>query len=1292
MVENRQSQLVFQNRQWRYAYKTSAIGLDGRPVNILHDFYIPVLKRSVAYDRVAGYFRSSSLAAASQGFSAFSVAGGQMRLIVGADLAPHDVAAILDGDEQRFADRLNEELAGPSSWPEDVANGVALLAWMVAQRCLTVRVAFRVNGQTGGPLSFDAVEDGYVHEKWGVFTDTADDRIYMSGSLNESRQALIHNAENISLHADWWGESDRQRIDDAARSFEALWENQNPYIVVMSLPEAVDKRLIEIGQSISHPREIDGSSAKQPDFPPPSAMERLKFAIIKDGPRLPGGRYVGLETAPVKPWPHQAVVARRLVETWPYSYLLCDEVGLGKTIEAGLAIRSLYLSGLVRRVLIAPPASLSEQWHREMAAKCLLGFARARGSGQQARHDYIFPEERHSMGKTLYDPDLVIVSTGLLSRQQRQADLDGAESFDLSLVDEAHYARRKNPGNGARSAPQYGRLFETIARRLNKKSRALWLATATPMQLDWIEVFDLIFLTNRIAHFQHDPSLTWAYYEALGQLVRNQDMADHQWELLRRAIFSLQRFDPFLWRFFETAVMDGTIRIAANRWGEQGDSPTGIDRRNIQRLVFAAAPLSRVMMRHTRALLEIYKEKDQLGENLAEREILQVPTIRLTGLEKSADDALDAYCRELVQKIAENNQGNQWRTSLGFYLSFLRLRLASSLFALRETLKRRKQRVAATLAQANPEQTDFNDLDSHDQLFGDSEDAGDPIVDTVLKHRTETDLAWEQARLEAMLAMLTDLSDMPLKMKEVLTALEKQRQGSFRISQTVIFTRFYDTLTDIRDRLRKVDANMRVGTYSGRGGQFVDPATGRLRNVNRDDIRHRFFRGEIDVLVCTDAAAEGLNLQTANLVVNYDLPWNPMKVEQRIGRIDRIGQAHERIYVLNLCYVDSAEQIVYDRLLRRLAQAGDVVGTQQIALLPVTGKEFEELATRELDPEVLLERARERVQEQKQRTQSMEIPPRQLYDIYVRLKDSRKDTPPVTLPDIYDLLAGSAYLAALGGAVSEDGRYYYFPGLADGPGSAALTVDRVLFEKGLAEGAGPLHFAAYGDSVFDSLMAAMDRFDLPPCAVRLVVPVPDILAHVVAYAVACVNEAGDTEVRLVRSYSQLAGATLDEGRHLTAEDAKVAENELKSLMRQEFDPTRRVDHFIRDNQKAGKSQKLLNLLVADSLFPPTGRAEYENFYQVVNQIDQEVIGQRAQLMVPKLPREKLANIKDDLIVDIQVPQAGDTASPTLPVFIIASAVNEACRLADSLHEKRADITIAKVKQRINRELQQMDIL
>ena len=95
---------------WRISYRSSGLRDDGTPVEILHDFYIPALQHSVRYDRVAGYFRSTSLAAASQGFSAFVANRGRIRLIVGSDLDPDDVSAILGGDQQRLERLLKGEL------------------------------------------------------------------------------------------------------------------------------------------------------------------------------------------------------------------------------------------------------------------------------------------------------------------------------------------------------------------------------------------------------------------------------------------------------------------------------------------------------------------------------------------------------------------------------------------------------------------------------------------------------------------------------------------------------------------------------------------------------------------------------------------------------------------------------------------------------------------------------------------------------------------------------------------------------------------------------------------------------------------------------------------------------------------------------------------------------------------------------------------------------------------------------------------------------------------------------
>jgi ERCC4-related helicase len=256
---------------------------------------------------------------------------------------------------------------------------------------------------------------------------------------------------------------------------------------------------------------------------------------------------------------------------------------------------------------------------------------------------------------------------------------------------------------------------------------------------------------------------------------------------------------------------------------------------------------------------------------------------------------------------------------------------------------------------------------------------------------------------------------------------QRRDEVTRRVQQMVIFTRFYDTLTDIVHQMHLVYPDLMVGTYSGAGGQYYDPRLGRLVRVERDHVKYRFLDGDIDVLVCTDAAAEGLNLQTADLLVNFDLPWNPMKVEQRIGRIDRIGQLHDEIYVLNLCYLNSAEETVYGRLLQRLSSIGAIVGTQQLSLLPVTSEEFRRLAEGAIEADAVEKLAIERAQQAKKRTDSMEIPPRELYAIYQRLNNQVSVPAPVTLEGILETLLRSEYLRALGC-------------IAKGEGSEALFV------------------------------------------------------------------------------------------------------------------------------------------------------------------------------------------------------------------------------------------------------------
>ena len=143
----------------------------------------------------------------------------------------------------------------------------------------------------------------------------------------------------------------------------------------------------------------------------------------------------------------------------------------------------------------------------------------------------------------------------------------------------------------------------------------------------------------------------------------------------------------------------------------------------------------------------------------------------------------------------------------------------------------------------------------------------------------------------------------------------------------MVFTQYADTMDFLRRVLRERGGS-RVLCFSGRGGEV--PAAGRpdaWRVIDHEQVKRRFRDGEADLLLCTDAASEGLNFQFCGALVNYDMPWNPMRVEQRIGRIDRVGQRHAAIRVVNLHYEGTVETAVYRALRRRIGLFEQFLGT-----------------------------------------------------------------------------------------------------------------------------------------------------------------------------------------------------------------------------------------------------------------------------------------------------------------------------------------------------------------------------
>ena len=158
----------------------------------------------------------------------------------------------------------------------------------------------------------------------------------------------------------------------------------------------------------------------------------------------------------------------------------------------------------------------------------------------------------------------------------------------------------------------------------------------------------------------------------------------------------------------------------------------------------------------------------------------------------------------------------------------------------------------------------------------------------------------------------------------------------------IIFTQYTDTMDFLKDELAQEFPGESIACYSSAGGKTRDKAAF-WTGCGKEQIKQRLKAGAIKFLVCTDAASEGLNFQFCGFLVNYDLPWNPMKVEQRIGRIARIGQRYPKIRIVNLAYLDTVEADVYFALGKRINLFEGLVGRLQ-PILSRLPEQFEEVA------------------------------------------------------------------------------------------------------------------------------------------------------------------------------------------------------------------------------------------------------------------------------------------------------------------------------------------------------------
>jgi superfamily II DNA or RNA helicase len=580
----------------------------------------------------------------------------------------------------------------------------------------------------------------------------------------------------------------------------------------------------------SHLKPIDELRASPEEIAYITAAARVADAIEENVLLAP------IESS-VIPLPHQVLTLLKAVSSDRVRLLLADEVGLGKTIEAGLIMKELKLRGMVRRVLVVAPKGLVSQWVAEMRTHFGEEFRLLLPSD--------FPAFRRVAGQDnvwrMYNQIVCPMDSvkpidnrrGWSAEQLQEYNRDRFEdllaaNWDLIVIDEAYRL-----GGSTDQVARY-----KLGQGLAEAAPYLLLLSATPHQGKSDSFYRLVSLLDKTAF--PDPSSV-----------------------------NRERLEPYLSRTEKRRAIDA-----------QGNP--------------------------------LFKPR--------RTQLVPIQWEARHGLQRQLYVAISEYVR-----IGYNQAMREKKAYVGFLLLLMQRLVTSSTRAIRTTLERRLEALQAPEEQLSLFPPGFDDewpdLDGQEQ------------VELLLRMRTKA-LRNERAEVQLLLDLTrrTEATSADAKAEALLDWIYRlQQEESDPDLKVLLFTEFVPSQEMLRDFL--TDRGFTVACLNG--------------SMSMDERKQvlEAFAGDIRILISTDAGGEGLNLQFCHAVINFDIPWNPMRLEQRIGRVDRIGQTHV-VRAVNFVLEDTVEFRVREVLEEKLAvilrefgvdKAGDVLDSAE------AGEIFDEL-------------------------------------------------------------------------------------------------------------------------------------------------------------------------------------------------------------------------------------------------------------------------------------------------------------------------------------------------------------
>ena len=832
-----------------------------------------------SYDRIAGYFSSSILEVAGE---AIESVRGRVRVVCNSALSRADVEAA------RAAQAVRREWC--DSRPEALGDAAR-------PRFRRLHDLLR-----SGKLDVRVLPDevfGLIHGKAGVVTRADGRRTCFLGSANETARAFRLNYELL------WEDDALDAVAWVQEEFDALWSS--PFAV--PLAEFVVGDLDRLAR-----REVIGGVADWRQAPDPAP-------VVVEAPVY--RRDAGL-------WEHQKHFVKLAFDAHrgPHGarFVLADEVGLGKTLQLAMAAQLMALTG-DRPVLVLAPRTLVRQWRDELDTR--LGMPSAVWTGRQWVDERGVEHPGAGPASIRRCPRRVgIVSTGLITRGSEAAELLAGMRFECVILDEAHRARRRNLDAARPFAPARPNNLLRFLQEIAPRTKSLLLATATPVQLHPVEAYDLLDALARGSDaVLGGPGSRWRDARASLDLLlgRRPPPAgfDQRWDWLRNPFPPRSEGRDFEILRRSLSLPDA----AAYAPGRAAAALRPPDRRRVEdgfpRFVERHNPYVRTIVLRTRGHLERTIDPETGAPVLAPVRVRlhgesDADAIRLPPFLQDAYGLAERFCALLAE-----------RSNAGFFRTLLLRRMGSTMEAGRRTVDRllRGGEPADAAGDDRPADPDGEESAAEDEALAEEEDEA---------AEEEDETAAGEESSAALRALTGPERDVLLRLRRALAA-DRGRDPKYAAVRRllveedwlrrgcIVFSQYFDSVRWLAGRLSDDLPDEPVGLYAGanrsgvlRGGVF----TARRRDALQDAVR----RGEVRLLLGTDAASEGLNLQRLGALVNLDLPWNPSRLEQRKGRIQRIGQVRSEVDVCNLRYAGSVEDRVRQLLSGRLESIARLFG------------------------------------------------------------------------------------------------------------------------------------------------------------------------------------------------------------------------------------------------------------------------------------------------------------------------------------------------------------------------------